>query len=259
MDASPPPAPSDDAEASEANAASDERSRGRFLTPDRLREMVREALSVLAAILVAFALDAWWDELRERRTMLDALDAVAVELDRNVAELDSTVVRNERQAALVYEFLELGPGEVGVAAPEDLARFAALPNFDVAALELGAATAFIEGGYLALMDDREARAAVASIPRLQVELDEEAEVVLDASSRLSPALLQLMPVDAYLARDLANPESSRPFLTALAASEPTRSLLFERTFFLQVLYGAELEGVRDRLAEIRAQIAARPD
>ncbi|MEE4330637.1 MAG: hypothetical protein V2J10_07200 [Wenzhouxiangella sp.] len=57
----------------------------------RFAALVREALAVLAAILAAFALDAWWDDRVERNAMYEALQTVAMEVERNLVELDSTI------------------------------------------------------------------------------------------------------------------------------------------------------------------------
>ena len=54
----------------------------------------REAFAVLAAILVAFALDAWWDERVEQREMLAALEAVSIEVRENIQLADSIIQWN---------------------------------------------------------------------------------------------------------------------------------------------------------------------
>ena len=139
----------------------------------RFAALVREALAVLAAILVAFALDAWWDSWRERTDMLEALDAVRVEIERNVNTIDSTFNYNRTRGELVRAAVAFSEDDVAALSGDDLDRFANLPDYLLATLELGAVTAFIEGGFLATLDDRDLRAELAGLPRLQDELDEE--------------------------------------------------------------------------------------
>lgn len=222
----------------------------------RLAALLREALAVLAAILVAFALDAWWDARVERTEMLEALDAVAIEVERNMVRLDSTLTYNQGRNDLVQEILFLSAAEVEGMTPSDLERFQDLPNYQLATLELGAATAFIEGGFLATLGDRELRAEIAGLPRLQLEMDEEAGVVQASSERLNPLVLRAIPIDVL--RDPGGPASlgaARALLLNLVEDESLLRAFYERTFFLAYLYGSELQATRGRLENVAAQIA----
>jgi hypothetical protein len=222
----------------------------------RWTALLRESLAVLAAILVAFALDAWWEESQERRMMLEALDAVAVELERNVAEVNLALEYNEDRAALVGEMAAMSVDQVQALDEAGLLHFSDLPNYHIATLELGAATAFIEGGFLSVLDDRELRSEVAGLPRLQLELDEEANVVLEQSERLNVRVLDAMPLDAFRTPGgLNSPEATRALLRAAVTDEDTLRMFLGRTFFLSFLYAGELQRTRDRLQEVRARIA----
>lgn len=223
----------------------------------RLAALVREALAVLAAILVAFALDAWWDGRVERGDMLEALDAVATEVDRNLTVLDTTLAINGRQAALVGEALQLGAEGLAGLTDEEAVRFAELPSYDLATLELGAVTAFIEGGFLATLEDRDLRAELAGLPRLQIELDEEAEIVASASDRLTSVTMAAIPIDELrAAAGPMSPGSSRAVLRTFTGNEDALRALLVRTFFLTDLYAAEVRVTRDRLAGVSDRIAA---
>jgi len=222
----------------------------------RWTALFREAIAVLAAILVAFALDAWWEERQERQMMLEALDAVAVELERNVAELTSALEYNEGRAALVGEVAAMSVDQVQALDGAGLLHFSDLPNYQIATLELGAATAFIEGGFLSVLDNRELRSEVAGLPRLQIELDEEASVVLEQSARLNVRVLEAIPLDAFQSPGGANsPEATRALLRTTVTDEGALRLFLGRTFFLNVLYAGELQRTRDRLEEVRVRIA----
>jgi hypothetical protein len=187
--------------------------------------------------------------------MLDALDAVAIELDRNVLRLDSAITFNQNRADVVISTMDLDPGTVDDLSDEDLARYADLPDYSLATLDLGAVTAFIEGGFLASLDDRELRANLAGLPRLQVEMDEEAAVVWNASERLNEVLLMSSPIEDFLRPAGPNAASSiRSILRTLTANEDARRALFARTFFLVYLYGPELQVTMERLAFVGDQI-----
>ena len=47
-----------------------------------------EVVAIIASILIAFAIDAWWDGSKERREERDSLEALAEELSDSQAELD---------------------------------------------------------------------------------------------------------------------------------------------------------------------------
>lgn len=56
---------------------------------------LRNGLAVLAAILAAFALDAWWNEQDEEQRTDDILQAIAVEFAAAGVQLDSIADRNQ--------------------------------------------------------------------------------------------------------------------------------------------------------------------
>src|SRR5262245_26250450 len=86
--------------------------------------VLAEAIVIASSILLAFAVDRWWDarqgEVEEIRVLAD----VRAELQRNRAQLDSVNAqhrkRSERAAILLRE---AGPSREGVA-PDSLARLA---------------------------------------------------------------------------------------------------------------------------------------
>jgi hypothetical protein len=145
----------------------------------------------------------------------------------------------------------------GLAAVPDseLARFENLPNYYIVTLEMGAVTAFIQGGFLAILEDRDLRASIASIPRLDAELAEEAAVVTSASDRLNSSVLNEVPVQDLVLGAGSQTPSPRAILESFR-SEETQRALGARTFFLNYLYGSELKATRTRLDEILNQIRA---
>mgnify|MGYP001824475006 CR=1 FL=1 len=90
----------------------------------RLTHMARESIAILAAILAAFALDAWWEERREVEQMLDALDAVTLEIDRNIDILEEAAAHNRNAGDAGFEIAGLAPGDVPGLAPERVAKLA---------------------------------------------------------------------------------------------------------------------------------------
>lgn len=217
--------------------------------------VLREAFAVLAAILIAFALDAWWDERVERSDMHDALDAVRIELGDNLAAIDTALAYNARQAELVAEALDLGERTVLQLSGKELGRFWNLPNYQIVTLRLGATAAFIEGGHLRVLEDPALRGDLAGLPQVQEEIDEEATSVNDVTLQLNSALLLGTAFEEMRTpQDMLGPEGSRAILRAVATVPEVRRTLYARTFLLDAIYGAELSNLRDELAAVRARI-----
>ena len=53
--------------------------------------LVAEGLVVIASILIAFALDAWWDRQAERRVEEAHLHALRSDYQQNVARLNALI------------------------------------------------------------------------------------------------------------------------------------------------------------------------
>jgi hypothetical protein len=70
------------------------------MTSDRVqgRRLLLEALVVIASILIAFALDAWWDQRASQRTEAAHLRALQSDFEQNVSRLEQAIKREERIA-----------------------------------------------------------------------------------------------------------------------------------------------------------------
>lgn len=221
----------------------------------RFASLVREALAVLAAILAAFALDAWWDDRVERRAMFEALQTVAMEVQRNLSELDTTIEYNEDRVLLSRRALAMSMEELNALDDQDVQTFINMPNYELLTLELGAITAFIEGGFLPVVEDLELRALLAGLPRLQTELDEEGGVMQAAMQRFTPQLIATMP-DEILGdpMKMLGTVGTRATIAGVIENRQAREAFVERTFVLGFLYAAELARTREQLVFVRDQL-----
>jgi hypothetical protein len=144
--------------------------------------MLREAFAVLAAILVAFGLDAWWDG-RVDQARADALLAeVSDEFKSAVVQLDSIVELNERTAATAFRFVrESGTG----AAIESWDGFWNAQIYDPS---FGALTSLLSAGGLENVRDRELRRALADWPAQLMELEFDVELFESAVGQMKLAI-----------------------------------------------------------------------
>ena len=67
--------------------------------------LLRDLVAVLGAILVAFALDAWWSEHAEAARTKELLGAIAEEFGGAAVELDSIIAENDRFMASRLAYL----------------------------------------------------------------------------------------------------------------------------------------------------------
>lgn len=208
--------------------------------------MVWEAAAVLAAILVAFALDAWWDGHVERTAMLDALDAVVVEMEQNLALLDSAVALNERQIQTARDFISLADDDVARLPGDEVYRFWGFPNHEILTLEAGAITAFIEGGFLQAVEDDALRTEIASVATIQEELNEERAGFGAFDERFTELVFRITPIVGLEGE--TGVEELREVLRVLATSEEARRSIYGRAFLLGI-YSDEMRRLRDVLAE----------
>lgn len=219
---------------------------GRFA---RVGQMLRDAAAVLAAILIAFTLDAWWDGRVERASMLDALDAVSVELQRNIELLDEAVARDSAQVGRASEVLGLRHDDLATISDEDIRRYSD-PGFVVLTLERGAITAFIQGEFLQAVDDVDLRTTVAAISTLQDELDEEREGLMAADERWTAVMFSVLGAVEPSRALLPDREARRGLLELFIDNDQLRGATMARAISLRI-YTDELRRVGERLEEAR--------
>lgn len=220
----------------------------------RVARMARASLAILAAILAAFALDAWWEERREYGQMLDALDAVTLEIDRNIEILEEAVAHNREVAAAGFDIVRLAPEDVPELSPERVAALAKFTDYNLVRLQQGAVSAFIEGGFLAVVPDRSLRAEIASLPRIQEEIDEEMQAVNSSQEQLEAHMGSNLSIEEMLGL-MSDPRSAgRTLIGSITEDDQARRALIMRSFFLGDLYSSELEQAIILLETAREQI-----
>lgn len=82
------------------------------------RRGIAEGVLILGSILVAFWIDAWWENRKARELESDALSAVLAEVEENLRKLDQVNSSTELQLDAVDRFLRAGPDELKSLAPD---------------------------------------------------------------------------------------------------------------------------------------------
>ena len=156
-----------------------------------------EAAAIVASILLAFAIDAWWEERLERRTEAGILDRLQKEFSANYDLIDEMKERctgfckAERASSQVYEMI-------------DQALAASIATIEVSDAQLddliGAATfeaetpvldGLIQSGQLAIVQDQRISSAIATWDRfLRDSVDLQVRARQNIDRYLIPALIE---------------------------------------------------------------------
>ncbi|HSM03839.1 MAG TPA: hypothetical protein VK858_04430 [Longimicrobiales bacterium] len=157
----------------------------------RTARFVSEAAVIVVSILLAFSIDAWWDDRQARMTEAAVLEAIREEAEENRIELDRLMRRTGTQLDRIDAFLGATPAELR-ALPQDsvapwIAAMVVTWTFDgddsAAGLFLGSSAPVTRHG-------RDARIVLARWVRIQEDMEEEKATVwalgVDLAGRVTP-------------------------------------------------------------------------
>jgi hypothetical protein len=102
--------------------------------------MIAEAAVIVASILLAFAIDAWWDVRRDLEAEQLLLAALERDMARNQREADRVLEALGRAIASAEAFLQLSPDEVRHLPADSVQRLRArlvIATFDASAVYAG--------------------------------------------------------------------------------------------------------------------------
>ncbi|MFT5501143.1 MAG: hypothetical protein ACI88G_001276 [Woeseiaceae bacterium] len=137
-----------------------------------------ESAAIVASILLAFAIDAWWDERKEASLEQELLAALLIEFKQNVNLLRSASENYETQyldARNLLVYLDANSEQRNSAELERLVR--SLWDARSVHLETGAYEAAAASGILRLISDNELRSHLAAWPSYVAEWAEEEDAL----------------------------------------------------------------------------------
>jgi hypothetical protein len=122
-----------------------------------------EATAIVASILLAFAIDAWWDDRQERFEEKEVLESLYIEFVANRSAAASVISSHELALQSVATLSQLDQEEILSLSAEEVeqhARFFANPKtFDAVR---GSVDALTSAGKLGILQDRELREALTT-------------------------------------------------------------------------------------------------
>jgi len=202
-----------------------------------------EGVVIVASILLAFGIDAWWDQRQEDDRIQATLSSVAAEIAANESELRRAIDGNEESMQRLLAFLLATPEEVGQSPTYELRAITASVvrgfGFDPGG---GALDNLLTSGDLALISDPDLRAALVRWRQLPDEIEEDLEAATQAA-RTAQQLLHRHGV--YTAQFSAGPRGpipdALPLNEALAAARRDPETVDAITLLGMVLGGLSLE------------------
>ncbi len=220
----------------------------------RWARILTEAIVIVASILFAFAIDAWWDGHRERVRERELLADLLTEFEESRAELEVRVVLARRMASGTERLtgvVSAGAGKTAILVPDSVVLAAlGAPTYEPATNALEAA---LGSGEIALILNREIRSELAAWRRALLDTaEDEAEVRRITSEQVVPLLATAMNVAPYLSRLLdwsfERPVEGLPGQASLRPSTELAGALALRQFYVEFSATdlADLLGILER-------------
>lgn len=131
-----------------------------------------ESAAIVASILLAFAIDAWWENRTDRGEERELLFALQLELQKNIALVDSSLVFRRAVLASTTELLEVSAHNVRMPATELDNLLGALVWWRFTQPSTGVLQSLVQGGKLSLVELKTLRSEIASLSTHYQYLDQ---------------------------------------------------------------------------------------
>lgn len=147
----------------------------------KLRWFASEIVVVVAGILIALSVNAWWAARTQQQSLREALVAVNEDFQASRQELENVLSANRTYVRGVDALLVLDEAGLAALGPDSVASFIGLLptgglTFDPT---MGAVEALISGGDVSLIEDVALRTAIAAWPSVVDELTEDHAILID--------------------------------------------------------------------------------
>jgi len=151
-----------------------------------------EGVAIVASILLAFAIDAWWDERKERADERDVLLGLKVEFEANQLEARAVIDHHEDSVRRIRDFKSMPPASMETMRPDErallVASFASPRTFDP---QRGSVRALIGAAKLGILQDPGLRDALMTFMTIVEDADEDRYYMGETSLWVWREMLQL--------------------------------------------------------------------
>jgi len=133
-----------------------------------------EAAAIVTSILLAFSIDAWWDERSDRISLTGAITNLSVEVASARGEIEGATQRNLDRIDALRKFVSLSPDELMKLDDDSiqfLAQMFAVPSpFDASGFAL---QGLLAGGNLDIIADEDLGAAIIEWSQFPKEIERD--------------------------------------------------------------------------------------
>ena len=166
--------------------------------------LAAEALAIVASILFAFAIDAWWDERSDRKLLDNALVNLQSELRSNIEMIDRFMQLHQEIVDAGVSLLEAPPEDITAEQLGNVFASGWVTDYSMGALDV-----LLGNTRLDLIDDDALRAAIVALPvRYEDALEDERWAIDQLMQTWVPYISTVVPVASLW--DVALPSLSFP-------------------------------------------------
>ena len=157
-----------------------------------------EAVAIVGSILLAFAIDAWWDDRSDNIRLAGAIQNIADEVRDSREEIANAVGRNTLRMDGIRRFLSLQPDDLLILPDDSILSFGDVfytPSpFDSSGSAL---QGLLAGGNLEIIADDELRSALIAWAQFPNEIERDYAEALQLSMSLFERMLRHGVYSAY--------------------------------------------------------------
>lgn len=224
-----------------------------------VRRLAVEGAVIVFSILLAFGVDAWWDQRQAQAEELGQLVAVQDEAEGNRLALDNIVSINVEQRNRLDRFFRASAEELAAVAPDSVGPWIAhlvIPwTFDA---ELSSATSLLGTPRSGLPRGREARRLLSRWVQLLKDADEEKDAMRNLANEAAGlvAAASTAGVSDGLERIYAIAARQGPSILTQMRGDPAFLAATMSMAQQQYIYLVELEAASSTLDSLRSVLRA---
>jgi hypothetical protein len=151
-------------------------------TNKSMKTIFWEGLAIVLSILLAFAIDAWWQEQAERAEEKEVLNSLTVEFEANMAEAELIISIHDRQIQSVAKLMTLNEQQILALSNDEVANMiGAMANpwgFDAVR---GAVDSLVGSGKLGILQNRKLSEALTTFIGMDEAAAQDREILIARS------------------------------------------------------------------------------
>jgi len=212
-----------------------------------------EGVAIVVSILLAFAIQAWWDGVQKSDVEREALQGIATDFRANLGALESVITTHRAYRADLERLEAMSDSEIATVPSDSVDVYVrAMSGWMTFAPQDGTLRSLIASGDLELISDARLRDMLVEWTMRVEDLTEDAENVVSEGRRVVQRMGQLggpwrigsasAVLESRLADEMAHYRAAD---LSIAANDPELMARARTKRFLATIYLMELEDVAD--------------